>query len=506
MPLSGGRVPELLAVLDAEPLSEKERAAERDADVDCDTLPEAEGVRESRGDLVSRVLLDAEGDKDREPHEEGLEEGDRVLLSEEDCLAEREVVTDTVGETDVLLLLVPDTELDGDLVALALLGEIVTVAFGDFVGDSESEGLPVADISADVARGVADSQTEPLVEPVWEGLAEFEREMDGLGEEDGERVEFVDPEAIREALGDPVQEAGAEVAPGDLVDVGQNVCEGVEEAEEEGAAIVREGVEDTRIVPLNKGEPLIEGVPPSDWEADADCAVDGESDGDVVELLVSWEDCVEVALSGTRVGVAVTLAERELEDVMDGEPVMVPVAEARAVTVTVEVAERDAISEVVLETLPVRAPLPLRVAEGVTVLHVDSEGDAEKVPDLVLEALPVRAPLKEADRVEFGDAVKNDAVGDTVLDGVDVTTGCTDADFVDDGDAETPNDADGDTELPLADARGESEGPALEDTERLAPGDEEEEGEPDSVPLTDGEADAGAERVGSPFVAEPDAV
>jgi hypothetical protein len=34
VPLSGGRVPELLAVLDAEPLSEKERAAERDADVD----------------------------------------------------------------------------------------------------------------------------------------------------------------------------------------------------------------------------------------------------------------------------------------------------------------------------------------------------------------------------------------------------------------------------------------------------------------------------------------
>lgn len=264
MPLSGGRVPELHAVMDAEPLSERERATERDADVERDSLPETEGVRESKTELVSRVLLDAEGDKDREPHEEGLEEGDRVLFSEEDCLAVREFVTDTVGETDVLLLTVPDTEPDGVLVALALLGEIVTVAFGDFVGDSEAEGLPVVDISADVARGVADWQTEPLVEPVWEGLAEFEREMDGLGEEDGERVEFVDLEALREALGDPVQEAGAEVAKDDLVDVGQNVCEGVEEAEKEGAAIVREGVEDTRIVPLNEGEPLIEGVPPSD--------------------------------------------------------------------------------------------------------------------------------------------------------------------------------------------------------------------------------------------------
>lgn len=223
---------------------------------------------------------------------------------------------------------------------------------------------------------------------------------------------------------------------------------------------------------------------------------------------MSWEDCVEVALSGTRVTVVVTIAERELEGVTDGEPVMVPVAEARAVTVTVEVVERDTIAEVVLETLPVPAPLPLRVAEGVTVLHVDSEGDGEKLPDRVLLALPVCAPLEEADRV-IGDAVKkNDAVGDTVLDGVDVTTGCTDADFVDDGDAEPPaNDADGDPEyVPLADAREESEGPALEDTERLAPGDEEEEGEPDSVPLTDGEADARAERVGTPFVAEPDAV
>jgi len=86
---------------------------------------------------------------------------------------------------------------------------------------------------------------------------------------------------------------------------------------------------------------------------------------------------VDVALSGTRVTVVVTIGERELEGVMDAEPVTVPVAEARMVTVTVAVGESDRSPVLVAETLPVAAPLPLRVGEGDAVPHAVSVGEGE---------------------------------------------------------------------------------------------------------------------------------
>ena len=86
---------------------------------------------------------------------------------------------------------------------------------------------------------------------------------------------------------------------------------------------------------------------------------------------------MDVALSGTRVTVVVTLGERELEGVMDAEPVTVPVAEARMVTVTVAVGEPDSSPVSVAETLAVAAALPLRVVEGDTVPHAVNVGDGE---------------------------------------------------------------------------------------------------------------------------------
>ena len=114
------------------------------------------------------------------------------------------------------------------------------------------------------------------------------------------------------------------------------------------------------------------------------------------------------------------------------------------------------------------------------------------MPDTVPEALLVCAPLLEADRVLLDDAVAHDEVGEVVLDGVDVATGCTEADLVEDGDDEEAGDTEGEPEtVPQPDTRGESEGAALLETERLAPPEAVAEGERDCVPLAEGEA-AGA--------------
>lgn len=287
VPLSGGRVPEEHEEIDAEPLVDSDRAGEREAEEDRDALFEAEGDKDISGEPDAAVEREAELETDRDPHEEGLVEGDRVTLSETESRAVRELDTVTVLEEVLLPLTVPDTEEVAVLVALALLGEMVTVTFGEGLGESEPDGLPEAVMSAEVARGVADWQLDPLGEPVWEGLPEFEREMEGLGDVEGERVAFDDPEPLREALTDAVHVRSAEVARGEREGVGVMVRLGEAELEEVGTTMVREGVGDTAPVALIEGEPLMERDAAAVPDAESDAAGDGDRDADAEALRVS---------------------------------------------------------------------------------------------------------------------------------------------------------------------------------------------------------------------------
>jgi hypothetical protein len=505
VPLSGGRDPEEHAEMDAEPLSDSERGGERDAEVDCDTFPEAEGEVEKRGEPVERAVREAEWDTDREPQGDELAEVERVKLRDTVVRAVREVDTVTVLEKVVRLTeAVPEAETDTVLVAFALLGEIVLVAFADQVPaipnwSREAEGLPLLDMSPEVARGVADWQSDPLVEPVWEELPEFEREMEGLGEAEGERVEFADAEALRDALTVTLTVRAPVVTTGDREVEAHEEWENEDKPEAEGTTIVREGV---RVAPnaseaLWEAEPLTVPESSLDVDVDADAAAEDDWEGDAEADLVSWADCVHVALSGTRVVVVETPGEREMEGVMDAEPVIVPVAEGRAVTVTVEVAETEGPPLAVPDTLLVAAALPLRDDEVDAVPHADSVERAEVVNDAVARPLVVWPEL-EADRVTLEDPVSHDAVGETEVEGVPVATGFCDADFVEDADEDSADDPEGDPEMvPLAVPRMEAVGAKLVDTERLAAPEGEMEGEPDSVPLEDDEADAAAVRVGA---------
>jgi len=224
---------------------------------------------------------------ERDPHEEGLTDTDRVLLRETVSRAVGEVDTVTVGELEVRLLNVPETEPDGVLVEFALLGDIVAETVGETEGDRELEGLPVPDMSAEVARGVGEWQPVALGEPVWEGLPEEVADTEGLGDAEGERVEFEDREGLRDALTDVVMVLSPEVAAGDFDDVEERVREGVAELVDVGAAMVRVGEMDVRSDALSDEEPLIERDGAEDVDAEAEAAADGDKDADAEALLVS---------------------------------------------------------------------------------------------------------------------------------------------------------------------------------------------------------------------------
>ena len=264
-----------------------DRAGERDVEAVRVELVEVEGDRDSRGEPVEAALREVEPETERDPHEEGLTDTDRVLSRDTVSSAVREFDTVTDGELEVRLLSVPETEPDGVLVAFALLGEIDTVAAGDTEGDRELEGLPVPDMSAEVARGVGEWQLVALGEPVWEGLPEDVADTEGLGDAEGERVEFEDREGLREALADVVMVLSPEVAAGDLEDEEDRVREGVAELVDVGAAMVRVGVMDVRSDALSEAEPLIERDGAVDVDAEAEAAADGDRDADAEALHVT---------------------------------------------------------------------------------------------------------------------------------------------------------------------------------------------------------------------------
>ena len=225
VPLSGGRVFELQAVTEAEREEEGEPGPEREAEGHAETLVVPVGEMETRGEELRLPLREGEPEVEGESMGVRLEEGERVMLMERVPSTPAEVVglRDTVPLCVVLrLLIVPEGDIVGDTVPFAtLVVPLKDCAMEAVVLKTLAEGLPEAEDSPEVARGVADTQLVTLLEAVMEGLPVLLGVAVGSGVEEGEAVALLEPVMLPVTLGVPLKVAAAELMRGVGVAVGQ---------------------------------------------------------------------------------------------------------------------------------------------------------------------------------------------------------------------------------------------------------------------------------------------
>ena len=441
VPLSGGREPEAQEEMEAEREEEGVGGPDLDADVLRETLPLAEAEPEMRGEKDVLLVREGEPEMEEEGKEDRLPDADRVMLKVRLPRFEEVMETVTVGELVVLrLLMVPLGVGETETVLFALLWLLVAVtAAGVRVEfNPVAEGLPDWEESPDVARGVADAQAELLTLPLMEALPVAVGEVVENAEEEGDSVPPRAAPALPVAFTVPelvaVMLATAEVAFGEGVGELQPVAvaECVGDAVPSATDRVPEALE--AAVPVTEALPLGLGEAEAQGRAESEGFGDVEPEGEAEGLPVAKLDCVEVALSGTRVTVGDKRADRESEGEADTVPVMVGVKVLPALILRVGVEEkvvapllvgdmvcvappdRDIVTELVGE------PLFSAVAEGVP---VPPAREAEAV--LLAPLLP--DPVELAFALPLGQL----AEGQPLPVAVGLTVACCEADLVEEG-------------------------------------------------------------------------
>ena len=289
---------------------------------------------------------------------------DWVDVTEEDD--ERELVIDTVGQVEGVLLVLGVNVNTGDVVGVAQ-GD------ADIVGDDETDNE---------TRAERDTDTEPL--SVTEPEGEFEIKGEG---------DVVD-EIFADTDDEPLVRGDADALPHD-----DGLLEFFAEVDVDGDEEV-----DSVTGALADGEWVTDGEPEA--EADPDFGGDAEGDPEFTTLADSVSVFVEVSVTVT---VAVVVGLPEISGLAVAETELVPLAviDGSMVEVVVTVNSADGVGERVVFADPVET------AERVAMIEIEARGDddAEEQPlgdfvataDCDLLGLPDELPEIDGDLVGVSD-------------------------------------------------------------------------------------------------------
>jgi hypothetical protein len=408
---------------DAELDTEKLPDTEGEPDAEYETVSDNEFEEEEDDDDISEVVLDRVGDCVEVPHALALELGVTPLrvadaVSEINALTVLDPVVDTVDDADGQNDPVADRHLDDDAVPDGKLdGDIDKVT--DIVTQPERviDTLIVCVVQEEL-DGVEDLVFVERDDCVVHGVAELEE----VGDSDGEAVEVLAPETVRDTvrlivgeidsveLGDrvlPDAEASDDCDPDAVCDADNVAAEGV-------GLFVADGEPETAAETVMEEVIVILGDEDVDQVIDGDADIEGDADADMVILA---EPAADSELDSVGVLLPVTI---DGDDVGDDETVTVPEG----------VYEYVDVDEVVSDDSPVLVTELVTVAAST---DADRVGETEPVRDSVplLDAVDelhiVAAPVLDSEEVpetvgdELRDGNDGEAIGDTVTETTPVT-------------------------------------------------------------------------------------